>query len=169
LIGLKCGLRDHELMHLGFRDINWTDKTLRVQSKDQWGFHPKTWDQREILIPDDLVAELADWQKAREGQALVLGTKNHKPNTKILRTLKRMAHRAGLSCGRCAGCRDVKECQEFNLHRLRRTYLTTLFRSGIDLRTVQAYAGHKDLASTMRYLRSATGTEAQARLNAVEW
>jgi site-specific recombinase XerD len=31
--------------------------------------------------------------------------------------------------------------------------LTTLLRNGIDLRTVQSYAGCKDLASTMRYLR----------------
>jgi integrase len=169
LLGLKVGLRDQELMHLEFSDINWADKTLRVQSKAQWGFLPKTWEQREIPIPDDLVAELAAWQKTREGQALVLGTKNHQPNTKLLRTLKRMVHRAGLSCGRCDGCREIKECQEFTLHRLRRTYLTVLLRNGIDLRTVQAYAGHKDLASTMRYLRPATGTEAQAKLNAVAW
>jgi integrase len=169
LIGLKVGLRDQELMHLEFRDINSHDKTLRVQSKDQWGFLPKTWEQREIPIPDDLLAELTAWQKAREGHSLVLGTKNKKPNTKLLRTLKRMANRAGLSCGRCDGCRDVNECQEFTLHRFRRSYLTTLLRSGIDLRTVQSYAGHKDLASTMRYLRPATGSEAQVRLNAVVW
>lgn len=169
LIGLKCGLRDQELMHLEFRDINWADKTLRVQSKDQWGFLPKTWEQREIPIPDNLLAELGVWQSSREGQALVLGTKHHKPNTKLLRMLKRMAHRAGLSCNRCEGCQGTKECREFTLHRFRRTYLTTLLRNGIDLRTVQAYAGHKDLASTMRYLRPATGTEAQAKLNAVQW
>jgi|CZKZ01.1.fsa_nt_gi integrase len=169
LLGLKTGLRDQELMHLEFRDINWKDKTLRVQSKEQWGFLPKTWEQREIPIPDDLVAELAAWQKTREGQELVLGTKNHKPNTKLLRTLKRMVHRAGLSCGRCKGCKEINECKEFTLHRLRRTYLTVLLRNGIDLRTVQAYAGHKDLASTMRYLRPASAKEAQSRLNAVQW
>ena len=169
LLGLKTGLRDQELMHLEFRDINWTDKTLRVQSKEQWGFLPKTWEQREIPIPDDLVAELAAWQKTRQGQELVLGTKNHKPNTKLLRTLKSMVHRAGLSCGRCKGCKEINECKEFTLHRLRRTYLTVLLRNGIDLRTVQAYAGHKDLASTMRYLRPASAKEAQSRLNAVQW
>jgi integrase len=169
LLGMKCGLRDQEMMHLEFRDINWADKTLRVQSKEQWGFLPKTWEQREIPVPDDLLAELAAWQNSREGHTLVLGTKYHKPNTKLLRTLKRMAHNAGLNCGRCDGCREIKECQEFTLHRFRRTYLTTLLRNGIDLRTVQAYSGHKDLASTMRYLRPAAGTEAQARLNAVQW
>ena len=99
LLGMKCGLRDQEMMHLEFRDINWNDKTLRVQSKQQWGFLPKTWEQREIPVPDNMLAELAAWQNSREGQPLVLGTKYHKPNTKLLRTLKRLAYKAGLNCG----------------------------------------------------------------------
>jgi integrase len=169
LLGLKCGLRDQELMHLEFRDLNWEGKTLRVQSKNEWGFLPKAWEQRDIPIPDDLLEELYQWQSAREGQAIVLGTKNRKPNTKLLRTLKRLVHRAGLNCGRCDSCLRLKECHEYTLHRFRRTYLTTLLRNGIDLRTVQAYAGHKDIASTMRYLTPASGPEAQAKLNLVKW
>ncbi len=169
LLGLKCGLRDQELMHLEFRDLNWEAKTLRVQAKEAWGFLPKAWEQRDIPIPDDLLEELRQWQKNREGQAIVLGTRNRKPNTKLLRTLKRLVHRTGLNCGRCERCRKRNECQEYTLHRFRRTYLTTLLRNGIDLRTVQAYAGHKDIASTMRYLTPASGPEAQAKLNAVKW
>jgi site-specific recombinase XerD len=42
-------------------------------------------------------------------------------------------------------------------------------RGGVDLRTVQAYAGHKDIASTMGYLRPASAKEAQAKLNTIEW
>jgi integrase len=169
LLGLKCGLRDQELMHLEFRDLNWEDKTLRVQAKEEWAFFPKAWEQRDIPISDDLLEELHCWQNRREGQAIVLGTKNRKPNTKLLRTLKRLVYRASLNCGRCDSCRKLKECQEFTLHRFRRTYLTTLLRNGIDIRTVQAYAGHKDIASTMRYLTPASGPEALARLNLVKW
>jgi integrase len=169
LLGLKCGLRDQELMHLEFRDLNWEDKTLRVQAKEEWGFLPKAWEQRDIPIPEDLMEELHQWENTRKGQTIVLGTRNRKPNTKLLRTLKRMVHRSGLHCGRCSGCREQQECQEYTLHRFRRTYLTTLLRSGIDLRTVQAYAGHKDISSTMRYLAPASGPEAHAKLNAVKW
>src|ERR1035437_4915296 len=43
----------------------------------QWEFLPKTWEQREIPVPDDLLAELAAWQNSRDGQTLVLGTKHH--------------------------------------------------------------------------------------------
>ncbi len=58
LLGLKCGLRDQELMHLEFGDIQWVDRTLRVQSKEQWQFRPKTWEQREVPIPSDMLVEL---------------------------------------------------------------------------------------------------------------
>jgi integrase len=82
LLGLKCGLRDQELMHLEFRDLNWEGRTLRVQAKGEWGFFPKAWEQRDIPVSDDLLDELRKWQKSRAGQSLVLGTRNRKPNTK---------------------------------------------------------------------------------------
>jgi site-specific recombinase XerD len=68
-----------------------------------------------------------------------------------------------------AHCHKLGECQEWTLHKFRRTYCTTLLRSGLDLRTVQAYMGHADLASTMRYLRPASSAEAQTRINAIQW
>jgi integrase len=92
------------------------------------------------------------------------------PNTKLLFALKTLARRAKMNCGRCEGCKSKRrECESFTLHKFRRSYITTLLRNGIDLRTVQAYAGHKDIASTMRYLRSASAKEAQGKLNAVVW
>lgn len=169
LLALKCGLRDQELMHLEFSDINWMEGTLRVQAKPRWAFTVKAWEQRDVLVPDDVLEALKEWKGVRVGQTLVLGTKNRLPNTKLLRKLKRLAHRAGLNCERCESCHERKECEEYTLHRFRRTYLTTLLRNDHDLKTVQYYAGHKDLASTMRYLRSASGTSARAKLNAVKW
>jgi len=140
----------------------WTDKTLHVQSKEQWEFLRKTWEQREIPVPDYLLKELSAWQSSRKGHAHVLGTKHHKPNSKLLRTFKRMVHRAGLNCGSCDKCLQYDGCQEFTLHRFLRTYLTTLLLNNIDLRTVQAYARHKKLALTMRFLacnwRRSSGT-----------
>jgi hypothetical protein len=39
----------------------------------------------------------------------------------------------------------------------------------LDLRTVMKLSGHSDLASVMRYLRPAEGTEVQNRVNAIQW
>lgn len=170
LLGLKLGLRDQELQHAEFGDVHWTDKTFRVQGKPKWGFRPKTWEQREIPIPDDLLTELKAWKNGRSDRVLILGTATGRPNGKLLLALKTLARTSKLNCGHCAGCNGKnRECQEYTLHRFRRTYITTLLRNGIDLRTVQAYAGHKDIASTMRYLRPASAKEAQSKLNAIEW
>ncbi|MDR3749132.1 MAG: site-specific integrase [Acidobacteriota bacterium] len=170
LLALKCGLRDQELMHLEFSDLNLADKTLRVQGKPRWNFKVKTHEQRHVPIPNDVLDELKAWKEKRTGQSLILGTKNGNPNTKLLFALKTLARRAKMNCGRCEGCKAKRrECETFTLHKFRRSYITTLLRNGIDLRTVQAYAGHKDIASTMRYLRPASAKEAQGKLNSVVW
>lgn len=169
-LALKCGLRDQELMHVEFSDIHWEDKTLRVKGKPKWGFRVRDHEQRDIPVPADVLAELEKRKKEDKPMSLVLGTKRGSPNSKLLRTLKALARKAKLNCGLCDGCKSKRrECQEFTLHKFRRTYITTLLRNGVDLRTVQAYAGHKDIASTMRYLRPASAKEAQAKLNAIHW
>ena len=45
------------------------------------------------------------------------------------------------------------------LHKFRATFATHALQGGVDLRTVQSWMGHTDLASTMRYLRPARGEE----------
>lgn len=169
-LGLKCGLRELEIVYLEWADINWQDKVLRVQGKPSWGFKVKDSEQRDVPIPDDLLTRLENWQTDHGKNRLILGTKKGNPNMHLLRQLKRLVNRAKLNCGVCDGCKgNVKECHEWTLHRLRRSYGTKLLRNGIDLRTVQAYMGHADLASTMRYLRPASTKETQDRINAIQW
>ncbi len=181
-LGSQCGLRELEMVYLEWPDIRRKEKILRVQGKPFWGFKVKDSEQRDVPMPDELLGRLAVWDEARdkewreanlgsgkEGRSrtrLVLGTKHDRPNMHLLRQLKRLVNRAGLDCGICEGCTtDIKECQEWTLHKFRRTYATTLIRNGIDLRTVQAYMGHADLASTMRYLRPAESKESQTAIN----
>jgi len=168
-LAYKCGLREQELTHCEFRDINFEDRVLRVRSKPGYKFTIKDSEERDVPVPSDLLEELKEWKSTHEDRELILPNRTGKPNTKLLRALKRLARDAELNCRRCQGCKDRLECEEWTLHKFRRTYITTLLRNGIDLRTVQAYAGHADLASTMRYLRPASGTEAHQKLNAVIW
>lgn len=169
-MALKCGLREQEIAHLEWTDIDEDARVVRVRGKEKYGFKVKDSEQREVPIPDSLLAELKAWKQKHDAKGLVLPTQRGRPNRKLLRTLKRAAKDAKLNCGRCAGCKGQnQECQEWTLHRFRRTYATTLLRNGFDLRTVQAYMGHADLASTMRYLRPATSSEMRAKLNCVKW
>ena len=169
-LALKCGLREQEIVYLEWSDIHSQDKVLRVSSKPAYGFRVKDSEERDIPLPDDLLAELKQWHESHPKATPLLATQGGAPNQKLLRTLKRLAKNEKLNCNRCAGCRgNLGECQEWTLHKFRRTYCTTLLRSGLDLRTVQAYMGHADLASTMRYLRPASSQVAQARINAIRW
>lgn len=169
-LGLKCGLRDQELQHLEWSDISLEDSVLRISSKPHWRFKVKDSEERDVPIPSDLVVRLRTRRLAYPKDVLVLPTANAKPNGKLLRMLKRLAKRAGLNCGVCSGCKGAnQECQRWTLHKLRRSYATTLLRNGVDLSTVQRYMGHSDLESTLRYLSPATAKESQAAVNRIEW
>jgi site-specific recombinase XerD len=63
------------------------------------------------------------------------------PKLDFLDMCKAVAKRAGLSA------------DDFWLHKFRATFATWHLWAGVDLRTVQAWMGHKYLESTMSYLR----------------
>ena len=114
--------------------------------------------------------ELTAWKADHRTGLLILPTERNRPNGHLLRTLKRLAGRESLGCGHCDKCRGKsKACENWTLHKFRRTFATTLLRDGVDLRTVQALMGHADLASTMRYLRPAAGDTMRDKLNAIKW
>jgi integrase len=169
-LGLQCGLRDQELMHLEWSDIDWHESVLRVTSKLHWKFKVKDSEERDISIPDTLLQHLQEWQNKHADTKLVLPTKAGKPDGKLLRRLKRLAKANGLNCGQCDGCKaPLGECGQWTLHKLRRTYATTLLQSGFDLATVQRLMGHSDLESTMRYLSPSSAKETRSRINGVQW
>jgi integrase len=166
--GMMCGLRAEEIAHLEWPDVEWSDKMLRVRGKPHWQFIIKDSEQREIPIPDALLNDLQLWRQEHGNARLILGTKSARPNTHILRQFKRFINRVGLNCKVCPGCNSKnKECGEWNLHTLRRTYATTVLRERHDVATVQRLLGHSDLASTMRYLRPAGNKEIHASINAI--
>jgi integrase len=168
-LGYKTGLREQEIEFLEWSDIDWTGKVLRVQGKPSRGFTVKDSEQRDVPLPNDLLALLKAYRAEHPQTRLVLGTgaKHDKPNGHLLRNLKALAKRAGMLCGICDGCKSNRECSQFTLHKLRRSYATMLLRSGVDVRTVQALLGHSDLTSTLRYLRPAGSAETQAVINSI--
>lgn len=169
-LGLKCGLRDLEIVYLEWPDIHWQDKVLRVQGKPRWEFKVKDSEQRDIPIPEDVLEHLKEWRKSHGKQRLILGTKNDRPNMHLLRQLKRLVNRAGLNCKMCEGCTGKsKECSDWTLHKLRRTYTTVLLRNGMDVRTVMQFTGHSDLDTILRYLRPAGTKETQRKINAIQF
>jgi site-specific recombinase XerD len=56
----------------------------------------------------------------------------------------------------------------FFLHKFRHTFATNHLRDGVDIRTVQAWLGHRDIKSTMVYLKGIRSKDAAQKVNSGE-
>lgn len=145
---LWAGLRKQEMEYLEWTDLSYTAGTIKVQAHD--GFRPKTWEERTIEVPDDILAMLK--ATPLKGK-YVFGTKGGNRYTHVWDDCKEIAEKA--------------KVENFHPHKFRATYATHLLQQGFDLKTVQKLLGHKNLESTMRYLAKAQSHTVRAKVNAV--
>jgi integrase/recombinase XerD len=136
--------------------VDFKGKVITVRSKPEIGFRPKDKEERSVPVPDALIDRLAIRRKASTSTFVFPGKKG-KPDGHFLRTLQRVAHRAGLNCHECTNkkgysCRDRSICSAWGLHKFRRTFATMHAEAGVPAPTIQRWLGHSDLATTLRYL-----------------
>ena len=152
---------------------------VRVTAKPQWGFHPKNWEEREVPVPQKLIAMLQSFRtsKASPDDSLFPSTTG-RPDGAMLEKLKGIAWRGKMNCGHCATRHRLEDgtmktnrrsdrpfCSRWFLHKFRHTYATRHLQDGIDIRTLQQWMGHRDIASTMVYLKGVRNSDVQARIN----
>lgn len=153
---LMTGMREQEVMHCSWEDINLSRGTVTVRVKPEYGFSPKNYKEREIPIPAKLVKSLKALRiKADKTCGLVFPTAGCKPKKDFLDRLKACAERAQLSE------------ENFWLHKFRATFATWSLWAGVDLRTVQQWLGHSDMESTMRYLKPSRSAQVHEKVNEI--
>jgi integrase/recombinase XerD len=153
---LMTGMREQEVMHCAWTDVNLTRSTVTVTYKPEYGFSPKNYREREIPIPAKLVKKLKVWKaKSDKTCGLVFPTAGCKPKMDFLDCLKTIAKRA-----------ELRE-ENFWLHKFRATFATWSLWAGVDLRTVQQWLGHSDIESTMRYLKPSRSQQVRAKVNEI--
>ena len=133
---LCTGAREQEVMYAEWNDLDFVDGLFTVKAKANW--KPKDYEEREIPLPDFLMAALKKRMLETKGN-LIFPTSQGKPDGHMLRKLKDLAKRAGLH-------------GEFKLHKFRKTYATLQHREGVDARTIQKRLGHSSLETTLAYL-----------------
>jgi integrase/recombinase XerD len=138
---LRTGFRMQEVMYLKWSDVNFETQTVRVKAKPEHEFIPKRWHERSVPLEEGLLRRLEERRKVRKANDLVFPTRNGKPNGKHLVALKRLAKKA------------KQDPAQFWLHKFRASAATNWLRAGIDVRRVQKLLGHRNLASTLRYLQ----------------
>jgi integrase/recombinase XerD len=153
---LMTGMREQEVMHCGWPDVNLSRNTVTVRYKPEYGFSPKNYREREIPIPAKLVKKLKAWKaKSDKACGLVFPTAGCKPKLDFLDCLKAIAEGADL------------DKENFWLHKFRATFATLSLWAGVDLRTVQQWLGHSDMESTMRYLKPSRSAQVRDKVNRI--
>jgi integrase len=172
---LGSGFRDQEIRHAEWRDIDFRNELVRVTAKPEWGFTPKNWEERIVPLPTVLMTRLKTLKESRNAtpNQLVFPNRRGRPDSEMDMIVKRVAQRAGLNCKRCETehgnkCAEGPYCMNYFLHKFRHTFATGHLRSGVDIRTVQAWLGHRDIKSTMVYLKGIQSKDAFARINGGE-
>lgn len=141
---LYTGMRSGECRFLTWDDVDFGNQKILVQSKDGW--IPKSSGgevrEREIYIGAELTLFL---KKLKIKSAHV---QDHWVfHDRYGRQLSRGLSETFAKITKILGFKDVTQ-----IHALRHTYITHLIRAGNDLPTVKEQAGHKNIATTMKYV-----------------
>jgi integrase len=176
---LMSGFRDAEGRFVTWRDVDFKHMAVRVTAKPHWGFQPKNWEEREVPVPQKLIALLKAFRPANATpDDPIFPSATGRPDGAMLEKLKAVAFRGELNCGHCTvshklengtvkinRCVEGAYCGRWFLHKFRHTYATRHLQDGIDIRTLQQWMGHRDIASTMVYLKGVRNSDVQARIN----
>lgn len=172
---LGSGFRDQEIRFVEWKDIDFRNQDVRVKAKPHWRFTPKNWEERVVPLPVGLIERLRKRKEARGAtpNQLVFPNGRGKPDSEMDMIVKRVAERAKLNCKQCVTehnnkCAEGPYCMNFFLHKFRHTFATNHLRDGVDIRTVQAWLGHRDIKSTMVYLKGIRSKDAAQKVNSGE-
>jgi integrase/recombinase XerD len=164
---LCTGFRSREVATLSWDDVDWKAGSIVVRGKSELRFTPKSYEERSVPVPGALMAAMKKLRRLNPNPYLVFPTPPHpkrpkyggdKPEAHALEACKGVAYQAGLNCGHCktkqGKCRTGPHCKRWYLHKWRHTFATNMLQSKLDIRSLQVLLGHKNIATTEKYLKS---------------
>jgi len=147
-----CGLRSEELLNLTLSSIKkYEVPTIGGGTTGTLCFYVergKGGDSRTVPLLLDgrpiLVAYLTGWRSSQFGEYLFPAPDGLTPiSTRTLRHYVQWIREQMIKAGR--------DPNKLTPHTLRRTYITTLWRAGLDVPTLTKIAGHKSIQTTMQH------------------
>jgi integrase len=142
---LFSGLREGEISHLTYDDLNFERNVLKVSAKGSW--RPKTAQERIVPLPASLMSSLLARRDASRCP-FVFPNKFGMPDGHLLARLKRCAAAAG------------QDPANWNLHKFRRSYASLLHEGGASITKCAKLLGHANVTTTQRYLHSSVEDDA---------
>ncbi len=136
---MATGMRKAELVNLEWSDIDFEQKTLRIQRKAFWV--PKA-GERTIPLVEGLLNALNGLP--RTSNFVFVDKKGRQFNPNRIRHIV-------IKAAKIAGIKDLTE-----VHALRHTFASQLIMKGVDLPSVQKLLGHQKIETTMIYTHQTT-------------
>jgi len=153
LLGGDAGLRCGEIMALEWTDIRFSERQMKIL-RSEWEGHvtiPKGGRPRIVPLTARLTSALKAHRHLRSPRVLCTRPGRGLAKRDIQKLLQRACRMAGIECK--------------GVHALRHTFCSHLAMRGAPARAIQELAGHKDLATTQRYMHlSPAAIEAAIRL-----
>lgn len=142
-ITYQFGLRHGEALGVKFSDIDWDRNHLFIQrawkkKKKAWG-PPKNGTSRIVPMNPQVRNYLLELYKVQNKDDFILPRINEWKNGKGAEVLKEIQKHIGIKLT--------------NFHSIRASFITHLLRKGQDIISVQKMVGHKELKTTMGYIR----------------
>jgi integrase len=150
---LYTGMREGEIIHLEWDDVNFDKRMIHIRKKDFW--MPKSSGrgirERDIALTDGLVTFLK-MHKLKDG-----GKDNWVFHNRDGKQLKPGLRKVLGRITKKLGFPEVTQ-----VHALRHTYATHLIKCCKDIAVAQAQLGHTDIRTTMKYADMLSEHQAKA-------
>jgi integrase len=162
MILLCTGMRDEEVQHLTWSDINWAngDGKMKIMVQDKPQFQWRVKDHEKRPVSPDKNAILKARLKARQagkgerakrnGSELLFPTHLGTPDQNFADRINALQKRAENAKKPYTFSRP--ECRSHILHNFRKTWATMQMLNGVPLRNIQKDLGHSEISTTERYL-----------------
>ncbi|MCX6137538.1 MAG: site-specific integrase [Ignavibacteriales bacterium] len=139
VFGVLTGMRRSEIVNLQWCDIDFSQKTIRIQSSGD--FKTKAGKRRVIAVGETVIEVLAQIRPASvENTTYVFTLKGEKIKPVLLtKKLKRAVKKSKV------------ENQRLHFHSLRHTFASWLAQKGTSIYEIQKLLGHTDIKTTQIY------------------
>jgi integrase len=136
---LNSGLRDGELSHLTYGDIDTKHSIWKVRAKEEHELKT-TGSKRDVPVGEWLTAKIVDRKKTdgRQDTDLIFPSTQGGVDTHLIRITQRIAELAGVS-------------RRVDNHKFRATAITTWLRDANTIFDVMEWVGHESTATLERY------------------
>ncbi|MFC1715564.1 tyrosine-type recombinase/integrase [Candidatus Poribacteria bacterium] len=139
MTALHTGMRKSELLNLRWTDIDFDQRAVTVQAKDDW--HTKNYKSRTLQLTPALYEMLREHRKQHLSRGVqskyVFTYCGKRIRDNIKRSLKTVLRKASLT--------------GVTLHTLRHTFASQLAMAGVSLKEIQELMGHQSFVTTLQY------------------